>query len=259
MGPHCVQSGQWESGEKNGSGPFSSYLSLLELVIMPRPLRTIEGNTVYHVLNRANARMQVFEKNKDYLAFEKILIEAKEKYPMRILAYCLMPNHWHFVLYPQNSKDLALFMRWLTLTHTQRWLVHRNMVGYGHVYQGRYKSFPVQKDEHFLQVCKYVEANALRVKLVSKAENWRWGSAWIRKYGNQEQKRLLSKWPVPMTSDYASWLNQRGRDEPGVLKSLRNSVIRGRPFGSESWVEKTGKKFKLESTLNPRGRPRKGT
>jgi len=225
---------------------------------MPRPPRITEGNIVYHILNRANARMRIFEKEKDYLAFEKIITEAKEKHPMRILAYCLMPNHWHFVLYPKGNKDLAPFMRWLTLTHTQRWLIHRNMVGYGHVYQGRYKSFPIEKDEHFLQVCKYVESNALRAKLVNEAEDWRWGSAWVRKYGNQEQKQILSQWPVSITKDYSAWLNKENK-ESDALNSLRNSVNRGKPFGSERWIEKIAKKFKLELTLNNRGRPRKGT
>lgn len=229
------------------------------MIIMPRFPRIIEDNTVYHILNRANARMQIFEKEKDYLAFEKIIIEAKEKYPMRILSYCLMPNHWHFVLYPKNNKDLVPFMRWLTLTHTQRWLVHRNMIGYGHLYQGRYKSFPVQKDEHFLQVCRYVESNPLRAKLVNRAEDWRWGSAWVRKYGNQEQRELLSKWPVPITRDYTSWLNQRDDSKSNILENLRSSVKRGRPFGKLNWVRQIAKKFRLDSTLNLRGRPKKGT
>ena len=128
---------------------------------MPRSLRLIEGDTVYHVLNRANARLTLFEKEKDYLAFEKVLTEAKKKYSMRILAYCIMPNHWHFLLYPHRNTDLPLFMRWLTQTHSQRWLAHRQRTGYGHLYQGRYKSFPVQKDGHFLQVARYVERNSL--------------------------------------------------------------------------------------------------
>jgi len=224
---------------------------------MPRPPRTIEDNATYHVLNRANARIKIFEKEKDYLSFEKVLVEAKEKYPMRILAYCLMPNHWHFVLHPKQSKDLPIFMRWLTLTHTQRWLVHRNMIGYGHLYQGRYKSFPVQKDSYFIQVCKYVESNAYRANLSKKADEWRWSSAWIRKYGNQEQKQILSDWPIPITSDYTAWLNERDNDK--VLVDLRDSVNRGKPFGSEDWIIKMVEKLKLKSTLNPRGRPRKGT
>lgn len=226
---------------------------------MPRPPRTIEANTVYHILNRANARMRIFKKEKDYIAFEKVLVEAKEKYPMRILAYCLMPNHWHFVLYPRKETDLAPFMRWVTLTHTQRWLTYRKMIGYGHLYQGRYKSFPIQKDEHFLQVCRYVERNALRAKLATSAESWPWGSAWLRFYGSAEQQKLLSSWPVPKPQPYLNWLNKPQPHEEDTLQELRISVKRGRPFGVEDWMEKISEKLNLKSTLNPRGRPRKGT
>src|SRR3990167_6604047 len=150
---------------------------------MPRSPRIIDDDAIYHILNRANGRMRIFDDEKDYFAFEKIIIEAKNKYPVGILSFCIMPNHWQFVLQPKNGKDLVSFMRWITLTHTQRWLISKNMKGYGHIYQGRYKSFPVQNDEHFLQACRYVERNALRARLIDKAEDWRWGSAWIRKYG----------------------------------------------------------------------------
>ena len=143
---------------------------------MARTPRSAVGNMIYHVLNRANRRERIFRKEKDYEAFERILEEGMDKYPMRILAYCLMPNHWHFVMYPEHDEDLSVFMRWLTGTHTQRWHTHYKSIGYGHLYQGRYKSFPIQKDEHFLNVSQYVERNALRANLVSKAEDWRWSS-----------------------------------------------------------------------------------
>jgi putative transposase len=101
---------------------------------MGRPPRTTVGNMVYHILNRANGRFKIFHKNKDYEAFEKILEEAKIKYPMRILSYCLMPNHWHLVLYPFKDNDLSNFMHWITLAHTQRWHVHYKNIGTGHLY-----------------------------------------------------------------------------------------------------------------------------
>ncbi len=162
---------------------------------------------VYHVLNRANGREKIFQKQKDYEAFEKILFEAKEKYPMRILSYCIMPNHWHFVLYPKNGEDLSNFMRWITHTHTQRYHAHYKTIGCGHVYQGRFKSFLVEKDNHFLQVCRYVERNSLRAGLTEKAQDWKWSSLWIRENGNEEQKKLLAKWPVEMPDGYLEWVN----------------------------------------------------
>ena len=136
---------------------------------MGRPLRPTSADVVYHVLNRGNARAHIFDKAADYAAFERILAEARERNDMRIMAYCLMRNHWHLVLWPRHDGDLSRFMGWLTLTHTQRWHAHRGTGGTGHVYQGRFKSFPVQADEHFLTVCRYVERNALRAKRVKKA------------------------------------------------------------------------------------------
>lgn len=224
---------------------------------MPRSQRIIEDNVIYHVLNRANGRMQIFDHEKDYLAFEKIIFEAKNKYPVDILSFCIMPNHWHFVLQSKEGNNLALFMRWLTLTHTQRWLINKNMVGYGHLYQGRYKSFPVQNDQHFLQLCQYVERNALRAGLTDRAESWRWGSAWIRKHGIKEQKELLSEWPIPLDGDYYAMLNQK--DDVETLRDLRESVNRGKPFGSDNWIKEIANKFNLGSTLKLRGRPKKGT
>ena len=115
---------------------------------MGRPLRTTSGGLVYHVLNRANAGIRIFEKVGDYEAFERIVEEAAERVAMRVLAYGLMPNHWHFVLWPREDGDLSRFVGWVTLTHTQRWHARRQNEGSGHVYQGRFKSFLIESDEH---------------------------------------------------------------------------------------------------------------
>jgi putative transposase len=144
---------------------------------MGRPHRLDCGGYVYHVLNRANARLPIFQKEGDYHPFERIAGEALDHVPgMRLLAYCVMPNHWHLLLWPRHDRELADFVHWLTLTHTQRWHAHYHDVGSGPLYQGRYKSFPVQEDEHFYDVCRYVERNAARAGLVKRAEAWRWGS-----------------------------------------------------------------------------------
>jgi putative transposase len=150
---------------------------------MGRALRAVAGGYVYHVLNRANARMRIFDKPKDYEAFENILTEAVERVKMRVLAYCVMPNHWHLVLWPREDGDLSTFVGWVTLTHTQRWHAHRHSVGSGHVYQGRFKSFLVESDEYLWAVCRYVERNALRAGLSRRAQEWRWSSLWRREGG----------------------------------------------------------------------------
>ena len=153
---------------------------------MGRPHRVALGGYVYHVLNRANGRLPIFHKDADYAAFERILGEALEHVPgVRLLAYCLLPNHWHLVVWPRRDGELSDFGHWLTLTHTQRWHAHHHDIGAGHLYQGRFKSFPVARDEHFLRLCRYVERNALRAGLVRRAEAWRWCSLGRRRLGPQ--------------------------------------------------------------------------
>ena len=105
---------------------------------MPRQARHAPGGLIYHVLNRAVARLPLFEKPADYAAFERVLCETLERFPMRILAYVVMPNHWHFVLWPLEDGDLTAFCRWLTHTHTMRWRAHYHTSGTGHLYQGRF-------------------------------------------------------------------------------------------------------------------------
>ncbi len=115
------------------------------LPFMPRQARVAPGGLVYHVLNRAVARLPLLQKPEDYDAFERVLAEARLRHPMRILAYCLMPNHWHLVLYPRADGQLTAFVRWLTHTYTMRWHAHYHTTGTGHLYQGRFKSFPGKK------------------------------------------------------------------------------------------------------------------
>ena len=98
---------------------------------MPRRLRVSSGGFAYHVLNRAVARQRIFRTAKDYEAFERVLGEAKERLPMRLLAWCVMPNHWHLVLWPRGDGDLSEFMRWLSVTHTQRWHAAHHTSGTG--------------------------------------------------------------------------------------------------------------------------------
>ena len=222
---------------------------------MGRPKRTAEGGLIYHVWNRANAKMTIFRRDADYEAFERIVVEAQERTAMRIVAYCLMPSHWHFVLWPLDDGDLSDFTGWMTLTHTQRWHAHTQTTGWGHLYQGRFKSFPVQDDEHFFTLCRYVERNALRAELVERAEDWRWGSLYRWKYGTPKEKSLLSSWPLPRLANWVEHVNNPLTE--GELDAIRGSIRRGRPLGDSQWTESIARRLGLESTLRPRGRPKK--
>lgn len=224
---------------------------------MPRISRIDFRNYCYHVINRANARLPIFFGEEDYILFEKVLREAQEKFSMRILAYILMPNHFHLVVYPLHDGDMGKFMQWLTLTHTQRWHQAKKTKGTGHLYQGRYKSFIIEEGNHLLAVIRYVERNALRAKIVKKAENWKFCSLWRRLYGSDEQKNILSAWPFPEPHDYLLFVNTPQTKEEE--ENIRKSVTRGKPYGSDEWSSKMIRKFGLESTVRTLGRPKKGT
>jgi len=222
---------------------------------MGRPLRVAAGGFIYHAVNRANGRTRIFAKDEDYQAFERILAEAVERTGTRLLAYCLMPNHWHLVVWPREDGELSRFLGWLTLTHTQRYHANRHTAGTGHLYQGRFKSFPVEDDPHYYTVARYVERNALRAGLVERAEDWRWGSLhrWLR--GTDEEKALLAPWPCVRRPNWVAHVNAALTAKE--LAAVRHCVQRGSPYGSEAWREKTSEKLGLESTLRPRGRPKK--
>jgi putative transposase len=224
---------------------------------MSRPLRAAIGGIVYHVLNRANARMTIFDADGDYAAFEDILDAARQRTGTRLLTYCAMPNHWHLVVWPRADGELSEFVRWLTLTHTQRWHAYRGTTGSGHLYQGRFKSVPVQSDEHLLTLCRYVERNPLRAGLVRRAEDWRWNGLWRRAHGDDAARAMLSRWPIAPPRDWRRLVNQPQTD--AELAALREAVQRGQPFGGERWKQRTVKELGLESTVRPRGRPRKGS
>ncbi len=189
---------------------------------MPRTARMAPGGAVFHVLNRANARARTFAKDRDYQTFEQIMAETAERGPLRIPAYCLMPNHEHLVLSPRRDGEPGAFMQHLSTTHTRRYHLQRHSVGSGHVYQGSYKSLPVQVDARFVTVCRYVERNALR----ARPRNW------------------------------VAWVNQPQSAQE--LEGLRLSVQRGRPYGDRAWQKRIAKRLGLESTFRSRGRPRKG-
>ena len=135
---------------------------------MPRRPRVCPANTCFHVLNRAVARLPLFEKREDYKAFERVLRETWERESLPIYAYCVMPNHWHFVVCPETKNQLTDFFRWLTHTHTMRWHAHHQTQGTGHLYQGRFKTFPIEDDEHLLAVLRYVERIRCVLSFVSE-------------------------------------------------------------------------------------------
>jgi putative transposase len=219
---------------------------------MPRTARASVGNICYHVLNRGNARNEVFHKDGDFQAFLKAMGDAHQAIPMRVLAYCILPNHFHLVLWPHRDGDLSRWMQWLLNAHVRRY--HQHYHSSGHVWQGRFKAFPISQDEHLLTVLRYVERNPLRAGLVRRAERWPWSS--LRWWRDEAPVPLYGhEGPVPRGQDWLTWVNEALTS--GEVEALRRCVQRGTPYGPPAWVQKTARRLGLDATLRPRGRPPK--
>jgi len=212
---------------------------------MPRSARASAGGYSYHVINRGNARSEVFHKEEDYGAFLRIMAEAGIGVPMRVVAYCLMPNHFHIVLWPSADGDLSRWMHWLLTTHVRRYLRHYRHSG--HIWQGRFKAFPIQQDEHLLTVVRYVERNPLRARLVEKAQEWRWSS--LR---SDLEGPVLDPGPVPRGADWLAFVNTPMTE--AEVAAIRLSLRRDRPYGSDAWTTETAGCLGLEYSIRPRGR-----
>jgi putative transposase len=216
---------------------------------MPRTARDARGGYCYHVLNRGNGRRAVFHKAADFAAFVELLRAASERLDTRLLAFCLMPNHFHLALWPRRDGDLSAYMMWLTTAHVRRY--HQHYHSCGHVWQGRYRSFPIQEDDHLLTVHRYIERNPVRAGLVERAEDWLWSSAAARR----ENQPVLDPGPVPRPVQWLRYVNQAQTE--AEVERLRECLRRRRPFGDEAWTVKTARRMDLQASLRPRGRPRK--
>jgi putative transposase len=195
-------------------------------------------------------RQQLFFDQGDYEAFERVLTEALNRIPVPLLAYCVMPNHWHLVVHPSNGQ-LPRFMHWLTATHAKRWHLAHGTLGTGPVYQNRYGAVPVQTETHLLRLLRYVERNPLRARLVPRAEYWRWGSLWRR--CNSCHDLPLAPWPIPQPANWPDIVNEPQTDTD--LGEIRRAMVRRRPVGDPAWAAATAESLGIP-VIGP-GRPKK--
>ena len=218
------------------------------------------------MLNRGNGRAEVFHDEADYAAFVELMALACRRVGMRVLGWCLMPNHFHLVVWPRADGDLAAWMQWLMTSHVRRY--HRGHGSSGHVWQGRFKSFPVQRGRPprsqraagvlgganpLWLLLRYVERNPLRARLVRRAENWRWSSLWW--WARPAAERPLRIEPAGRPADWLKLVHQPLTE--AELAAMRRSVNRGTPLGEERWVGRVATTLGLGHTLRPRGRPSK--
>jgi putative transposase len=223
---------------------------------MPRTARRFIDGLPYHLLNRGNRRQTIFSQPVDYEVFLTTMADAIELVPIGVLAYALMPNHFHLVVWPSTGVEISAFMRWLMNAHIRRHHRFRELWGTGHLYQGRYKAFPVQTDHHLLTVLRYVEANPLRAKLVPRAEAWGWSS--LSRPTSEDGRQLLTPSPIRRPDNWLGIVNEPFTAT--VYDELRNAAQRQIAFGDPDWIrfvegkrqvsEDERKKPKNTGTLN---------
>jgi putative transposase len=199
---------------------------------MPRNARRLVGGLPYHVLNRGNRRQAIFSQQSDYETFLTTLADAIKRIPIAILAYVVMPNHFHLVLWPQQGIEISAFMRWFMNAHIRRYHRFGELWGTGHLYQGRFKAFPIQTDHHLLTVLRYVEANPLRAHLVPRAEAWGWSS--LTRETCLDGRVIVTRSPVRRPDSWTDIVNEK---LPIVAyDSLRTAAQRQIPFGDPDWI-----------------------
>jgi putative transposase len=216
---------------------------------MARPPRIIPSGLVVHVINRGNDKRRLFLDRTDYQRFLDLLYDGCRKFPVLVIAFCLMPTHWHLVLVPLADGAVSAYLHWVTTKHSLQFRKRSGTIGHGHVYQSRFGSFPVQTGAYYYNVINYVDSNARRSGLVSRAEAWEWSSAHERAFGG----RLLSPGPIPLPDN---WLDLINSLQPrALLEDIRTAVRGERPYGEPEWVKAKAAELGLSSRLRPRGRP----
>jgi putative transposase len=218
------------------------------------PQRRLSGSAglVFHVINRGIRRNRLFDGPDDYDEFLDLMRQSHERVPIRLLSYCLMPNHFHFAVWPSSDGEMSRFMGWLTATHSKRWHVRHETTGLGAVYQGRFKALPVQTETYFYRLCRYIERNPLRAELVLQAEDWRWSS--LHQRCRNCNVLPLAEWPLLQPPDWLDIVN--GREIDSELREVREALKRNRPFGDAAWTEATTERLGLPAVLSVGGRPK---
>jgi putative transposase len=223
---------------------------------MPRTERGGAEEGYFHVLNRGNHRQKLFRQPDEFALFLQLLARSVMKFSVELWGYCLMGNHWHLVVSVHRIKELSRWMHWLTNRHVRMLHAQSAKLGGGHIYQGRYKSFPIQDEGHLWTVLRYVEANPVRARLTKQAEDWPWSSLSSQPVTDgllPAERPPPGRWPRD-----ARWRKAVNAPlEVAQLELLRRSVVRGSPYGLPDWSASFARKTGLESTLRPVGRPRR--
>lgn len=220
---------------------------------MTRVARIVVPGFPHHVTQRGNRRAEIFQTDADREAYLRFLQTYCEKRGLSVWAYCLMSNHVHLVVVPQEEASLGDALR---DTHTVYAMYFNSRTEWsGHVWQGRFFSCPLDEFHQWAAI-RYVEQNPVRAGIVVRAEDYPWSSAGAH-CGWRDDAVLSAEFPPPgVIEDWSEWLNV-SREEDEAHASIRSQTRTGRPCGSAKFLDEL--EARLARNLRPKkgGRPRK--
>jgi putative transposase len=219
---------------------------------MARLARSIVVGYPHHVIQRGNYDQLVFETPADYLRYLELLKEYSARYGLDIWAYCLMPNHVHFICVPKAEDSLARAFNTLHMNYAQYYHGKRGVKG--HLWKGRFLSC-IMDDRSVFEEVRFIENNAVRAGLVARAEEYPWSSARHHVLGVSDPVIRNASSLESKISDWRAYLEGRG-DQP-VLNRTWQSLKTGRPAGDKEFVHVLEEIVGRRLMALPRGRPRK--
>ena len=217
---------------------------------MPRHSRIVIPNIPHHVTQRGNYRQNIFKSDSDYEKYSLWFNEYAAKYKLRVLAYCLMSNHVHFIVVPDKEETLARVFNTTHMRYAQ--YVNKKIKATGHLWQGRFFSC-VLDDKHLYGAIRYVENNPVRVKAVKKAWLYKWSSAGL--HVNEGQYGPIKLSAVPDWMPVEEWKDYLAEADEDMCREMRLKTSRGLVVGEDSFIQKLEKRIgRSLRCLNP-GRP----
>jgi len=203
---------------------------------MPRIARVVALGYPHHITQRGNYKQKVFFKNSDYSRYLKRLNEYCCKYKLLILAYCLMPNHVHFIAVPEEESSLAKTFNTCHMCYSQ-FLNKRNGVK-GHLWQGRFFS-SILDEKYLFAAIRYIENNPVRARIVNEAADWKWSSA--RAHLGKVKDSLLFE-DIKKFIEINDWKKYLAEsDDEEIIQSIKINTLSGKPLGSETFLSELEK------------------
>ncbi len=220
---------------------------------MPRPDREVIPGLPHHVTHRGNRREKIFFEEDDYRLYLRLLRKAAERYGVRVYDYALMPNHIHVIAVPKREESLSEAFQWADGKYAEIFNGLYDQVG--HLWQGRFKSSPMDED-HMFNAVRYVLRNPVRAGLVARAEDYRWSSA-AAKCGLRFDPLPAADHPLEgVIQDWSAWLE--GAEPEEELRKIRECTQRGYPYASEEFVRMLEEQCGRKLLPQRRARERKG-